>query len=62
MDMRRRNFLWGSAVVIGGGVLGLGGAEVLSPVDFAGGGERRSQRRFPEHRPDLSRGAELPVL
>jgi protein SCO1 len=32
MDMRRRNFLWGSAVVIGGGALGLGGTEVLSPV------------------------------
>jgi hypothetical protein len=32
MDMRRRNFLWGSAVVIGGGALGLAGAEVLSPV------------------------------
>ena len=24
MDMRRRNFLWGSAIVIGGGALGLG--------------------------------------
>ena len=30
MDMRRRKFLWGSAVVIGGGALGLAGAEVVS--------------------------------
>ncbi|UEM07849.1 SCO family protein (plasmid) [Skermanella rosea] len=30
MNMRRRNFLWGSAVVLGGGALGLGAAELLS--------------------------------
>ncbi|WP_084721470.1 SCO family protein [Skermanella aerolata] len=32
MTMRRRNFLWGSAAVLGGGALGLGGAQVLSSV------------------------------
>src|SRR4051812_358087 len=32
LDISRRNLLWGSAVVIGGGALGLAGAEVLSPV------------------------------
>src|SRR3954471_20502661 len=32
MIIGRRNFLWGGAVVLGGGALGFGGSQVLSSV------------------------------
>jgi protein SCO1 len=47
MDMRRRNFLWGSAVVIGGGALGLAGAEVVSSTSSLAAGSGDPNGVFP---------------
>ena len=51
MDMRRRQFLWGGAVIAGGTLLGLTAADLVSPAEgqsFDGSADGRfPQRRGP---------------